>query len=67
MAGQIAAILDEEGRVSFQEFIIAVGKTGREATAADDDAFGRDLGTVEILLHHHPFAGGIGSRQHEGL
>ena len=39
LAGQVAAILDEEGRIAFQIFVIAVGEARREAAPADDDGF----------------------------
>ena len=49
MAGQIAAILDEEGRIAFQIFVIAVGKARRVAASADDHAIrSRPAGPPDI-------------------
>ena len=67
MAGQVAAVFDEEGRVALQIFVIAVGEAGREAAAVHDHRFGRDLRTGEILLDHDALARRVGAGEQKSL
>ena len=52
VARQVAAVLDEVGRVAVEVFVVAVGEARREAFAADQDRFGRDLRAGQVLFDH---------------
>ncbi len=67
LARQIAAILDEEGRVAIEIFVIAIGEARREAAPVHDHRFGGDLRAGKILLDHDTFAGRMLAREEERL